>query len=1550
MLSMYCAASIQLGLVAIYYIRHRLRRISLTESELTGRYGLGPKPGGLLVTVSVSLLLQLYRAIRLALNLVKALYLVSKMLRYLLRYYLWRCAYKVQDCYDRVVQFYFICLRYLEYKMQIQAEPAQGAGLPTACALFGSAGTHTQVDCSSDIPPESNTILSPTSEYSSPPFPRKGDLDEVDRRELVMIELPLDDQLAAPSSMSTPVDEDQDDKSVVEVYSDYTRCSGVPTSEETSLPHLNLGELAGLYQDFKYSVTGAILPEIALLLNLVCDAPMAMNCQLPSSAFDPTFYCTLFSQEEDEIIRIVLDTGCSFAVTPYAEDFIDLREGDFGTVQTTNGKTEIRGFGRVMWTVISEDGTELDIIVPCHWVPESSQRLLSPQDYCSFHGLDQTKEQFAGNQSYFWMNFHEGKKRFQCPIDPRCNLPIALARVTKRHKPTRTCTHCPGCRGSGHLSVAEETNQNLTDAQKQLQLWHWRLGHVGYAHLQRLMKPRTRKKEDPSDTDEEELPCLLPKNPAVATCSPPKCAACELAKAKRRSADVDTTKRKRKNVLKRGTLKPGDRVSMDQYESSVRGRLLHTRGREKQGQRYGGGTIFVDHASGYVEVHHQVSLCASDTLRSKRAFEQNARQCGVDIEQYHADNGVFKAREFVEHLQKKGQPLTLSGVGAKHQNGIAERAQQTVVNKARSMMQHAYLHWPEQFSPSLWPMALDYACWLYNHTPYMDSGLAPIELFCGTKVACSQLQRARVWGCPTYVLHPSLQDGKKIPKWDARSKLGQFLGFSKQHSSTIGLIRNVRTQAITAQFHCVYDELFTTVVSSGVEPTTDEQGWIRLFRDSRESYLPDKDEFQEGDFKYPELADEWLDDDELAFRRRRNGTVEPKEEEDELDQVDEEPTLIQPELVVPPLPDAAPDPVSQADEDAGEPDGLRRSRRVAGLPPEHFGLVGNTLLSASSSPDRFCCRVTELDDVERYCMSLDWDAPYAAQYSSFAAIDDMYTDPYTNEIQWLHPFALKARAPSEDEPKYWELSRLSQEEQETWFDSMDRELDALFRKATFRMISRGEIPRNPDGSVPDVIKSSWVLKIKRRPDGSYTKHKSRLVLRGDLQTLDQEKEDEETFAPVVDWGTVRLMFVLTVAQNLCTTQIDFDNAFVQSELPEPIYMEVPPGYQSADGDKVFEVTKSLYGDCRAPRLWYLHLRSKLEGPRLNFKASEKDSCLFLRDGCAIMFWVDDAIIFSKEQSEIDDVLQGLRDEGLELTVQDDFAGYLGIELVRNVDGTITMLQTGLINRILNVLGLSESDRTKSTPAAEPLGAYKESRPRHEQWNYRSVIGMIQYLASNSRCDLAFANHQCARFSHDPREPHEKAVKHIGRYLLGTRDKGMIIRPSADLTLDAYADADFCGLWKVESADDPKSARSRTGFVITLGNIPVVWVSKLQTETALSTAEAELIALSTCMRSLIPLRITLREVCTSLNLSHASKSTISTLWEDNQATRILANSRPPRLTPRSRYISAKYWWFQEHLGDEIKIKAILTEEQKADLFTKPLRTAVFAKIRKLLLGW
>ncbi|KAL3767222.1 hypothetical protein ACHAWU_003313 [Discostella pseudostelligera] len=297
-------------------------------------------------------------------------------------------------------------------------------------------------------------------------------------------------------------------------------------------------------------------------------------------------------------------------------------------------------------------------------------------------------------------------------------------------------------------------------------------------------------------------------------------------------------------------------------------------------------------------------------------------------------------------------------------------------------------------------------------------------------------------------------------------------------------------------------------------------------------------------------------------------------------------------------------------------------------------------------------------------------------------------------------------------------------------------------------------------------------------------------------------------------------------------------------------------------------------------------------------------------------------------------------------------GYLGVD-IKTINGQIHLTQSGLSNRIISALGLNKYSNSCQTPAeAAPLPKDVDGEAASGTINYASVVGMLLYLSGHSRPDLSFAVHQCARYTFAPTRRHEQALLRIGHYLKGTLDKGLILNPSPELHLDCYPDADFAGLWKHEDSNDPHCVRSRTGFVITLAHCPVIWASKMQTEIALSTMEAEYIALSTACRDLFPIMDKLVEITAILNIPFTPGSNMHVrIHEDNAGTLILGKLEPRRMTPRSKHYAVKYHWFREQLlPRNIELVKIATQDQLGDIFTKGLGGVAFKRVRKQLMGW
>jgi hypothetical protein len=268
----------------------------------------------------------------------------------------------------------------------------------------------------------------------------------------------------------------------------------------------------------------------------------------------------------------------------------------------------------------------------------------------------------------------------------------------------------------------------------------------------------------------------------------------------------------------------------------------------------------------------------------------------------------------------------------------------------------------------------------------------------------------------------------------------------------------------------------------------------------------------------------------------------------------------------------------------------------------------------------------------------------------------------------------------------------------------------------------------------------------------------------------------------------------------------------------------------------------------------------------------------------------------------------------------------------------------------------ENERAVHTPASIiPLTKDSEGEPPDSSFNYASIIGMFGCLQSNSRPDITYALSSAAPSAHNPKRSHEEALRRIGRYLKGTIEEGLVLRPSDNLDIDCYVDADFAGLWPHEDKLESSCVKSRTGFAICVANCPVTWCSKLQGDIATSTMEAEYTALSMAVRDLLPLRKLLIALSPAITLNGRHPTTFRTsVHEDISGALSLANLEPGRGTPRSKHYAVKLHWFRSKLvsdgSHQIKVVQISTDLQRANILTKGLTRFKFRAIRKQLCGW
>jgi hypothetical protein len=401
-------------------------------------------------------------------------------------------------------------------------------------------------------------------------------------------------------------------------------------------------------------------------------------------------------------------------------------------------------------------------------------------------------------------------------------------------------------------------------------------------------------------------------------------------------------------------------------------------------------------------------------------------------------------------------------------------------------------------------------------------------------------------------------------------------------------------------------------------------------------------------------------------------------------------------------------------------------------------------------------------------------------------------------------------------------------------------------------------------------------------------------------------------------------------------------------------MKMPAGVGIPDENRdeyVVRLTRNLYGQKQAGRVWFLHLRTQLLA--IGFTQSDLDECLFYRGTAIYVLYTDDSILTGPNPKELQHIITDLQHRGLKLTVEGDVSDFLGVSITRHEAGDIHMTQNLLIERILKEMRLSSGNvATKEVPAATSyiLKRHATSEPFDNHCNYKSIIGKLNYLEKSSRPDISYATHQMARFASNPKVEHGKALKWLGRYLAGTRDKGIIMKPEVR-GFECYVDADFAGNWdKDDAMDDPDTARSRSGYIITYANCPTIWASKLQTEISLSTTEAEYIALNMAMRECIPLLEIMKEMARMhYPIINLPPNIFIKAFEDNTGAHELATL--PKMRSRTKHINIKYHHFRHHVANgEIQVEMVHSVNQRADIFTKPTETERFLKHRKSIMGW
>ncbi|GJS78687.1 retrovirus-related pol polyprotein from transposon TNT 1-94 [Tanacetum coccineum] len=366
-----------------------------------------------------------------------------------------------------------------------------------------------------------------------------------------------------------------------------------------------------------------------------------------------------------------------------------------------------------------------------------------------------------------------------------------------------------------------------------------------------------------------------------------------------------------------------------------------------------------------------------------------------------------------------------------------------------------------------------------------------------------------------------------------------------------------------------------------------------------------------------------------------------------------------------------------------------------------------------------------------------------------------------------------------------------------------------------------------------VITLKWIYKVKLDELGGILKNKARLVARCYRQ--EEGIDFEESFASVARLEAIRNFLAFAAHMNMVVYQIDVKTMFLNGNMREEVYVSQPDGFMDKDNpNHVYKQKKALYRLKQAPHTWYDMLSSFLISQ--DFSKGSVDPTLFIRrDGkelLLVQIYVDD-IIFAASTPELCDLFSKIMCSKFKMSMMGKISFFLGLQISQNPRG-IFINQSKYALESLKKYGFDSCDPV-DTPMVEKskLDEDKEGKavdPSH----YRGMIGTLLYLTA-SRPDLQFAICMCARYQARPTEKHLNTVKRIFRYLKGTVHRGLWYLKDSSIALTAFADADHAGC--------QDTRRSTSGSMQLLGDRLVSWSSKRQKSAAISSTEAEYIALS-----------------------------------------------------------------------------------------------------------
>jgi transposase InsO family protein len=855
------------------------------------------------------------------------------------------------------------------------------------------------------------------------------------------------------------------------------------------------------------------------------------------------------------------------------------------------------------------------------------------------------------------------------------------------------------------------------------------------------------------------------------------------------------------------------------------------------------------------------------------------------IQEWMSDaGGEYKSHEFDDFLKSKGIKILQSVPHQPEQNGRAERFNRTIMDKAQSLRFTACL--PQMW----WEFSILHAVHLYNRTPVQRlNWKTPYELLHGEEPSYKHL---RVFGCAAHVFLP---EDVRVNKLSPKSELMIFLGYKEGVKGFL------------------FMRLPNNVLFTGATALFDEKLFPKCPEGKLRGFIPVGEDPSEDPTEVPISLD---DGDDGPTWPAPNPPIPRREENHDRDGDNE----------IPPPDD---------DEPREQPP--RRSGRTRVIPSRPDNVYGDrtpteiirdverqtywrkTVEGSSSSQKQPPVRLPQPKDNPN--KQRDIDAPLD---DDEATLLKLQKEGGVRFILYLVNKAIPRHnndLPSELNVQNWtfrDILRLPAGEQKKWKDACHEELESLQKRNVYELV------KLPPGR--KAIKNRWVFAIKS--DG---RKRARLVAKGFSQV--EGLEYDEIFSPVVRFESVRLLFALAALENWHMTALDVKTAFLYGQLDEEIYMEQPEGFKVKGQEfKVLRLRRAIYGLKQASLAWWKELDKSVR--KLGFKRLYADAGIFVsrhKDGTILIMlaYVDDILFMGPNLRLLKDK-KALFMEQWECRDLGECKEFLQIQVMRK-DGNIIINQIPYLQKVIQRFGMTNAKHTR-TPLPQgykPLPNENPVDPILRQ-KFQSVIGSLLYIMLGTRPDIAYAVTVMSQFAVNPSQEHLDKALYICRYLAGTEKYALVYEGLTNKGLIAYTDSDW--------AADPVRRRSVTGFFFKLANGIISWQSRSQKTVALSSTEAEYMALSDCSRQAVWIKSIFDELGMPIGTVPIAG--------DNQGS-IFISSNPVQ-ERRSKHIDIRYHYVRDCI-EEKKVAIFFVDgvSNPADLFTKNLGETKFVEFRKQL---